>query len=290
MSVIVDERGDVEHPLGHRQQSLARLCSAGRCSIMVCGMLRSRVDVLGVRKKLQRAVAEGGPALVAARATGVLHRAALCRAGARKLRRELPDLESLEDAIDYAFGFGLDELTIRPAQARSEITELLDLAIRRGQLGAVLEIGTESGGTLFLLARAAEPDAIIATIDIGRPERAVLYRAFARDQQRVEMIHADSHDPSTPDRVRRLFGDQPLDLLFIDGDHSYEGVRRDFELYSPLVGKGGMVALHDIVPGPPVLVGEVPRFWRELQSTYATSQELVEDWQQGGLGIGVILL
>jgi predicted O-methyltransferase YrrM len=253
-------------------------------------MLRSRVDVLSVRTKLRRALAEGGPALVAARATGVLHRAALCRAGARKLRRDLPALESLEDAIDYAFGFGLDDLTIRPAQARSEITELLDLAIRQGQLGAVLEIGTESGGTLFLLARAAEPDAIIATIDISHPERAVLYRAFARDQQRVEMMHADSHDPSTPDRIKRVFGDRPLDLLFIDGDHSYEGVRRDFELYSPLVGKGGVIALHDIVPGPPVLVGEVPHFWRELKRTHTTTHELVEDWQQGGFGIGVVLL
>jgi predicted O-methyltransferase YrrM len=253
-------------------------------------MLQARVEMLGVRTKLRRAIAEGGPALVAARASGHFYRAALCRAGASKLRRELPAVGSLDDAINYAFTFGLDDLTIRPAQARSEITELLHLAERRGRLEAVLEVGTESGGTLFLLARAAKPDAIIATIDISHPERAVVYRAFARDQQRVEMIHADSHDLRTRDRVKHLFGHQQLDLLFIDGDHSYEGVRRDFELYSPLVGKGGMIALHDIVPGPPVLVGEVPRFWQELKVTHASSHELVEDWQQGGFGIGVVLL
>jgi hypothetical protein len=34
-------------------------------------------------------------------------------------------------------------------------------------------------------------------------------------------------------------------LLFIDGDHRYEGVRRDFEMYSPLVGAGGLIAFHD---------------------------------------------
>jgi cephalosporin hydroxylase len=116
-----------------------------------------------------------------------------------------------------------------------------------------------------------------------------MYRAFARDRQRVEMIHGDSHDPRMRDRVKRLFGDRQVDLLFIDGDHSYEGVRRDFDLYSPLVGKGGMIALHDIVPGPPVLVGDVPRFWEELKATH-TTHELVEDWGQGAFGIGVVLV
>ena len=247
------------------------------------------MEILDVRAKLRRVVAEGGPALVAARAAGVLYRAALCWAGASKLRRELPAIESLDDAIDYAFAFRLDDLIISPTQVRSEITELLHPAGRRGRLRAVLEIGTDSGGTLFLVTRVAEPDAIIVTIDIGHPERAVIYRAFAKDEQRVEMIHADSHQPRTRDRVKRLCGSRQLDLLFIDGDHSYEGVRRDFELYSPLVGKGGMIALHDIVPGPPLLVGGVPRFWQELKARYASSCELVEDRQQGGFGIGVIV-
>ena len=34
-----------------------------------------------------------------------------------------------------------------------------------------------------------------------------------------------------------------IDFLFLDGDHSYEGVRRDFENYAPLVRPGGIVAL-----------------------------------------------
>jgi predicted O-methyltransferase YrrM len=247
------------------------------------------VGVFDVRTKLRRTLAEGGPALVAARGTGVVYRTALCRAGARKLRRELPAVESLEDAIDYVFAFDVDELNIRPAQVRSEIAQLLDLAVRRGPPAAVLEVGTASGGTLFLLARAADSEAIIATIDITYPERAVMYRTFARNQQRVEMIHADSHDPRTRDRVKRLLGHRQVDLLFIDGDHSYEGVRRDFDLYSPLVGKGGMIALHDIVPGPPVLVGDVPRFWEELKRT-RTTHELVENCDQGAYGIGVVVV
>jgi len=37
----------------------------------------------------------------------------------------------------------------------------------------------------------------------------------------------------------------PIDFLFIDGDHSFEGIRGDWETWSPLISKGGVVALHD---------------------------------------------
>jgi predicted O-methyltransferase YrrM len=37
----------------------------------------------------------------------------------------------------------------------------------------------------------------------------------------------------------------PLDLLFIDGDHSYEGCRTDIEAWFPHVRSGGVVAFHD---------------------------------------------
>lgn len=36
-----------------------------------------------------------------------------------------------------------------------------------------------------------------------------------------------------------------LDLIFIDGDHSFEGVKRDFEIYSEKLNKNGIIAFHD---------------------------------------------
>lgn len=39
--------------------------------------------------------------------------------------------------------------------------------------------------------------------------------------------------------------DITIDLLFIDGDHSYEGVKKDFELYSKLLSDNGLIILHD---------------------------------------------
>lgn len=50
-----------------------------------------------------------------------------------------------------------------------------------------------------------------------------------------------------------------------------------------------IIAFHDIVPGPEESVGSVPRFWKEIKSKYKTI-ELVENWKQGGYGIGVIFM
>jgi len=37
----------------------------------------------------------------------------------------------------------------------------------------------------------------------------------------------------------------PLDFIFIDGDHSYEGIKGDWDAWTPLMATGGIVALHD---------------------------------------------
>jgi predicted O-methyltransferase YrrM len=54
------------------------------------------------------------------------------------------------------------------------------------------------------------------------------------------------------------FDDGELDLLFIDGDHSYEGVKRDYELYVSKVKPGGLILFHDATYGP------VARFLSEI--------------------------
>jgi predicted O-methyltransferase YrrM len=216
------------------------------------------------------------------------------RRAASELRVGAP--RSLDKALDYVFSATPGSFELYPVQIRSEIRDFLVL-VQGLRPRAVLEIGTARGGTLFLLTRVAAPDATLVSVDLssrtdrrfaGRDvrRRRPLFRAFALDRQRIHFLVGDSHAVRTFKHVERKLGDRKVDLLFIDGDHTTEGVRRDFELYGKLVRPGGVIALHDIVDGPAEDVGGVPDFWRTIRTPKA--QEFVADYGQGGYGIGVL--
>jgi predicted O-methyltransferase YrrM len=158
-----------------------------------------------------------------------------------------------------------------------------------------LEIGTAEGGTLFFLSRLASPRATILSVDLPGGQfgggydalRAWCYRRFARSRQRLTLLQGDSHTNEMLNRVKAALRGQTLDYLFIDGDHTYEGVKRDFELYGPLVRKGGIIALHDIADHPTPLGCEVSRFWNEVKPQ-RPHIELVADRGQRWAGIGVL--
>lgn len=148
------------------------------------------------------------------------------------------------------------------------------------------------------MARIASPDAMIVTLDVAIDDirRAGIAR-FATHRQQIVALKGDSHDPRVRDRVHAVLAGRALDVLFIDGDHSYAGVRSDFEMFSPLVGASGVIVLHDIVPdaasrGLPAtdtFTGGVPQFWRELAAQSSDWREIIEDPNQDGYGIGALV-
>jgi len=211
---------------------------------------------------------------------------------AYKLRRELNGVLAL------LFSDSLIGMLFRPMQVGCEVERLLKI-LKRLKPKYILEVGTARGGTLLLWTRVAAEDAVIVSIDIPRGPfgggypwpRKLVYKLFAWGRQRIVLIREDSHSLETLEEVKKVLGGNRLDFLFIDGDHSYEGVKKDYELYSSLIREGGIVALHDIVPGPSELVGGVPRFWNELKQGLKSPVrllEIVKDWSQGGYGIGLI--
>jgi predicted O-methyltransferase YrrM len=210
------------------------------------------------------------------------------RRTSRFLRHASARATTAAEVADAAFAATDGPFALAPNQKRSELIDFAALA-KDAQPRAVLEIGTGAGGTLFMLAWASAPDARILSLDlrIHPKARRRLYRSFATQPQHLTAIEADSHRDATRAQVERFFDGRALDLLFIDGAHDYDSVRRDFELYAPLVRDGGIVAFHDIVDGPPEAVGGVPQLWREVRSTLDAPRELVESWEQGGFGIGV---
>jgi predicted O-methyltransferase YrrM len=91
--------------------------------------------------------------------------------------------------------------------------------------------------------------------------------------------------------VRSLAGLRgSVDLLFLDGDHSYDGVRADFENYTPLVKPGGLIAFHD-VESTNHPASQVDRLWTQLRDVYVSREliDAVDDEQSGRYGIGVLL-
>ena len=77
------------------------------------------------------------------------------------------------------------------------------------------------------------------------------------------IINGDSTDENVISSVK----DEIFDAVFIDGNHSYEYVKKDLQNYSPFVKQGGVVALHDA------------NFEGERYGTPQVIRELNYDWK-----------
>ena len=188
---------------------------------------------------------------------------------------------------------GFSNATFGTGQIPEEILGFLGFAAEQAP-ESVCEIGTATGGTTFLIGQALPTCSLVVGVDLYVKNRYLL-RLFCRPGQRLQFISGSSASPRTLGRVRRAVGRSGLDLLFIDGDHSYEGVKQDFLAYGPFVRDGGIIALHDIcqgsgsagMEGTGAWTGGVPRFWSEVKELYV-HREFVRDREQFGFGIGAI--
>ena len=168
-------------------------------------------------------------------------------------------------------------------QKKGELRPFISF-LRKQTLRTVVELGTYRGGTLWLWSQLAEPEATIVSIDLpggafgggyddGQAERI---RSLARADQELVLIRADSHLAETRDELITALDGRPIDFLFIDADHTYEGVRQDYEMYAPLVRRGGVVAFHDILPHTMDEHCKVDVFWEELKSQGMNVEEFVD--------------
>ena len=98
-----------------------------------------------------------------------------------------------------------------------------------------------------------------------------------------QVVYGDSHSPDTRQCLVGVLAGQPVDVLFIDGDHSYPGVKADYEMYSPLVAPGGLVCFHDICDHPEMTMCKVRAFWQSLDGDKEEIVTYPRTW--GGIGI-----
>jgi cephalosporin hydroxylase len=242
------------------------------------------------RRGLEKAEREGGNALPA-----VGDR--VCRAlSTRGLRGYQSRENGLDDIIDTAYdyrGYGAYR-SIEPMQVREELREFADAVVAIDP-DTVCEIGTARGGSYYVWSRYLDATNYLS-IDLpggrfggGHSRRRAEFLAEVCGNPDAEQafLRGDSHSPETMRRVEETLDGRDIDFLFIDGDHTYEGVKDDFERYSPFVADGGLIAFHDIVNIEHDPDCEVDRFWRDLREEYETT-EIVADPEQDRGGVGLV--
>ncbi len=159
-------------------------------------------------------------------------------------------------------------------------------AARRG-VGSYLEIGVEHGGTFAItteVMRRFGPVRTAIAVDLGPIPR--LIAEYRRRRPEVEFAAVDSGS----EEFRRLVGGRgPFDLVLIDGDHSEEGCRRDFEAVRE---HARMVAFHDLnephYPGVRAVWESVPEAGYEKLEFTAQYDELMDTvGPRFGIGLAV---
>lgn len=146
--------------------------------------------------------------------------------------------------------FGLARAETQTTEAEREC--LADYA--RGKR-CLVEIGVWHGVTTCRLRSAMAPDGILYAVDpypLGRLgisfQQKIAQSEVGRARNgRVEWVRktgAEAAKDLAPAVVGRV------DLIFIDGNHSYEGLKEDWEGWSGLLAPGGVVGLHDSRPTP----------------------------------------
>lgn len=162
----------------------------------------------------------------------------------------------------------------------------------------VLEIGSYFGSSLHHWLYYSAEKANVISIDLpiasfcGPNDPRVPVQEFAiknewklwtkRNDNKLFLIQNHSQSVGSKMQVEKILNNEKLDFLFIDGDHMYESVKRDFEMYSPLVRKGGIIALHDIGYAEE---GGVHRLWDDIKGHYIHHELRMHPNKEKGIGI-----
>jgi len=142
----------------------------------------------------------------------------------------------------------------------------------------ILEIGCLYGGTLAIWLSCLDGEGTVVGIDPNIDD----VREYLNDP-RLVLIKSRSNEHKA---IIKAMEYRPFDVLFIDGDHSYDGAREDFIVYGDMVRPGGLIILHDIDTFRDD-VG-VPKLWEEIKLRHDTLDIIgkhADDIPGGGIGI-----
>jgi predicted O-methyltransferase YrrM len=162
-----------------------------------------------------------------------------------------------------------------------EQAEVLFDAARTIRPGArVVEIGSHYGRSTVVLALGAPERVEIVAIDpFLRPERAPGDERSDEEVGQDDLARFESNleAAGVRDRVRhlRLLSHEaaevetgPVDLLFVDGDHSFTGARFDIAVWGDRLRPGGLLLVHDAFSSVGVTLAQIVTLWAGRRFRY----------------------
>lgn len=183
----------------------------------------------------------------------------------------------------------------RRAQDLEEANALINFLIEHGAGGNYLEIGARHGWTFYLIAKLVKPMRMLCVdlpgVHPWGDEGSAKILGYVTNLAGGAAVLGDSRDPATIAHVGDWLAGGMVNILFIDGDHKYEGVKADWENYRRFLSPHAFVIFHDINATRSKTktkdkVIEVDRLWLELKPDY-------EHWEidkGSGMGLGIIRL
>ena len=169
--------------------------------------------------------------------------------------------------------------TIWP-QYQEEIQKFITL-LKIKRVTSYLEVGCRHGDTYHAVGLALPKGSLLVAVDLpgarlgknNQKSEKSLYHAASdlkRRGQNAVVIIGDSHSSKVYKKVKKH---APFDVVFIDGDHSPEGARADWNDYGPMAR---LVAFHDIQTKVAPLYKELKQQYKHMEFAF---------FQKGGIGI-----
>jgi predicted O-methyltransferase YrrM len=181
--------------------------------------------------------------------------------------------QELKGFEDLYFLFSCTQLNMGIINLAFDEAAYLYKVIKGIKSANLVEIGRFKGGGTLLMAAAMDKNSYLRSYDLhvkmkeyfnGESMDKLLYYILEKYKlaNRVKVIVGNSHKVET--------GKEPIDLIFIDGDHSYNGVRNDFLHWYKKIKFGGSILFHDATKTRPYVTYHegVGKFVKEIEKEF----------------------